>query len=200
MRSEAVSETDNLLRGRRYTVQQGDTLESIATRNNIPHTKIGLLTQANRGKLLPGNDLKPGTDILIPESARNKKDILKPEIKHRPYTIQPGDSLVNIVFRFYGNYDHVSDVVTANAYKWVDGKMADPGAEIMLLKSKYDGNYSVATIEHTVKAGDTVEELSQRYYDSPIGEEIIRTNNPGVDLSGPLKEGIVLIIPDSVQP
>ncbi|WP_082203914.1 LysM peptidoglycan-binding domain-containing protein [Winslowiella iniecta] len=200
VRRHSVGASNNQLRGRKYRVQQGESLNSVAKKLGIPHSKFGLLTQANKEILLPGNHLEAGKTIVIPDSARSNKDIIQPLIKTRLHTVRPGDNTARISWQFYGNYDQQNKIIADNSEKWITSEKPLPGVKIMLSNSRFDGNYAVAAIEHKVKAGETVHQLALRYYGNLTGVDIIRKNNLDINIFNQLEEGVILNIVDSVDP
>jgi len=186
---------NHLLNGQSYRIERGDTLESIAKEFKVPHTKIGLLAQANQQILLPGNHLAPGS-IIIPEEALRDNPI-KPEIKLRLYTTKPGDSIEMISYRFYGNHDNQQKIADVNSGLNLN---PEPGRRIILPDSRFDGNYNSDTIVHKVKAGDSVQQLAQRYYGSSAGITQIMINNPNVNIFAELKDETVLNMVNVVEP
>ncbi len=128
-----------------YTVQQGDTLESIAARYGVDTSAIAGVIQNG---VESDADLKPGATITI----YNARPISRATIAH--YTVAQGDDLWKIA-SFYG----LNPVTIAVANDLPDDYLIYP--DQVLIIPPADG------ILYTVQAGDSVETIAEAYNVSP---------------------------------
>ncbi|HMM42009.1 MAG TPA: LysM peptidoglycan-binding domain-containing protein [Thermomicrobiales bacterium] len=154
-----------------YTVQQGDTLESIAAQFDVDTSAI---TGVIQNEVASDADLTPGATITI----YNARPISRATIAH--YTVAQGDDLWKIA-SFYG----LNPVTIAVANDLPDDYLIHP--EQVLIIPPADG------ILYTVQAGDSIETIAEAYNISP--DVII--NFPFNDLGGgkTVQPGQQILIP-----
>lgn len=124
-----------------YTVQQGDTLESIAARYGVDASAI---TGVIQNDVASDADLRPGATITIYDA----RPISRASIAH--YTVAQGDDLWKIA-GFYG----LNPVTIAVANDLPDDYLIYPGQVLVIPPA--DG------ILYTVQAGDSVETIAAAY-------------------------------------
>lgn len=129
------------------------------------------------------------------------------------YKVQSNDSLFKIATKYYGDGKKWIKIFEAN-----DGSMRDPnslyvGQELLIpditdqkkakeivltpVRIKLDKEESVNVKTHTVKAGDTLYRLAEKYYDDPaVWMKIYEANKDTIEDKGLLRKGQILIIPN----
>ncbi len=154
-----------------YTVQDGDTLESIAAQYDVDTTAI---TGVIQNGVESDADLAPGATITI----YNARPISRPSIAR--YTVAQGDDLWKIA-SFYG----LNPVTIAVANDLPDDYLIHP--EQVLIIPPADG------ILYTVQEGDSVETIAAAYSVSP--DVIINFPFNGLAGGNTVQPGQQILIP-----
>jgi nucleoid-associated protein YgaU len=117
-----------------YTIKSGDTLEGIARAQMGDGQKWQLIAAANPG--LDPKALKIGQKITIPASATTaSKDKAAGSSTAAPntYTVQKGDTLIELSRKFYGNDAEWKRILEANATTLKgDAKAIAPGMKLVI--------------------------------------------------------------------
>ena len=117
-----------------YTIKSGDTLEGIARAQMGDGQKWQLIAAANPG--LDPKALKIGQKITIPASATTaSKDKAAGSSTAAPntYTVQRGDTLIELSRKFYGNDAEWKRILEANATTLKgDAKAIAPGMKLVI--------------------------------------------------------------------
>lgn len=116
-----------------------------------------------------------------PEFANRRWDLLRPAII--TYTIQPGDNDWAIARRFGLDIDTLR---FANEWMRRNPDLIHPGKELVILPLQ--GAY------HTVKEGDTLESIAQRY--GVAAADIVQFPLNAINAAGLLRAGQKLVIPN----
>ncbi|MCR1898839.1 LysM peptidoglycan-binding domain-containing protein [Irregularibacter muris] len=165
-----------------YTIRAGDTLYSLAIRYG---TTVNAIMSANPG--INPNALQIGQVICIPTQA--------PPANCPPgstsYTIRAGDTFYNIAMRYNTTVQALINAnpgVNPNALR-IGQIICIPGT------TPPPGTCPAGTFAYTVRSGDTLYSLANRYNTTVQG---IIAANPNTDLSY-LRIGQILCIPGSSQ-
>jgi len=165
-----------------HQVKAGDTLFKLSQQYGISIDKLKAINNLSSDIIYVGQILK------VKESEASKP---KEEVNPQNYTVKAGDSLWNIANKFGTTVDEI---------KKANQLMGDTIYVGQVLKLKADTNVqtpanpqdnSVSYITYTIKAGDTMWELSNRY-GIPM-TELLKANNMTVD--SPLSIGQNILIP-----
>lgn len=166
-----------LIKWEHHTVGKKETLKTIARRH---HTTIEQILQVNH--LDDDNTVAQGKTLLIPVSfqsikgkqedyqvaevaeASKPKEPAKVQVSKQTYTVKKGDTLWSISQRFSVDKD---DVLSWNK---LSSKSALKSGQKLTIRST-GGNIQVAStapsfkhINYTVKAGDTLSEISRKFH------------------------------------
>lgn len=163
-----------------YTVQPGDSLSSIARRFYGIGRGWGAIYEVNRGVIGDDPDrLSIGLELVIPP------------VDFRAYTVQAGDTLSAIAYRFYGDAERWNLIYETNRRVIGDDpNQIHPGLELIIPDA---ANVSV----YTVQAGDTLSAIAQRFYNDATQWPSLYQRNRDVigDDPNQLRPGIQLVIP-----
>ncbi len=147
-----------------YTIVIGDTLYSIANRYNI---SVQSILNANTG--LQADRLQIGQQICIPATPP-----VQEECPGRLYTIQPGDTLIEIARRFGYTLDALISINPG-----VNPNNLRVGEEICLPPSPGGGPFPCyGGSIYRIKPGDTLFSIARQY---GVTLEQIITANPQLD-------------------
>ncbi len=147
-----------------YTVVIGDTLYSIARRNNIA---IEALIAANPG--IDPQSLQIGQQICIPAPPPTEQPC-----PGRLYTVQPGDTFIRIARRFGYTLDAL---LTINP--GVDPENLRVGQQICLPPSPGAGPFPCfGGSIYRIQPGDTLYSIARRF---GVTLEALLSANPGID-------------------
>ncbi|RLS47386.1 MAG: LysM domain-containing protein [Planctomycetota bacterium] len=124
-----------------YTIKSGDTLEGIARTQMGDGQKWQLITAANPG--LDPKALKIGQKINIPApGATSSKDKITASAASssaaapNTYTVQKGDTLMELSRKFYGSDTEWKRILDANANLKGDAKAIAPGMKLIIPAKK----------------------------------------------------------------
>jgi len=134
-----------------YIVKEGDNLDSIANKFNVSVKKIQELSN------LSGYDLSIGDILLIPTKSTEKS--LEAETT---YTVQPGDTLGSIAFKYGSTVEKIMQRNNLTS-DWLS-----IGQKLIV-----DEPF-LSTFTYTVKSGDTLGGIAQRF--SSDVDDIIELN------------------------
>ncbi len=139
---EALStELVNLLDTKEYTVEQGDTLSSIAESQNTSLEKIMILNQLDNTSIRPGRELEvpvsdQDDDISVGRGGENfriedrEQTHSSAEEQTFSYTVQPGDTLISISARFDVDVSTIQSLNNLGDSQIVAGQELEiPGSE-----------------------------------------------------------------------
>ena len=153
-----------------YTVVKGDTLYSIAQKNNTTVNEIKRLNNLN------SNTLSIGQKLIIKESPNNITD------KNNYYTVKRGDTLYSIANNYKVKVDDI---------KKINNKLNNNLSigEILVIPSNTTSE-NINTTTYTVKYGDTLYSIAKKYNTSV--SDIKNLNNLSTNI---LSIGQKLILP-----
>ena len=153
-----------------YTVVKGDTLYSIAQKNNTTVNEIKRLNNLN------SNTLSIGQKLIIKESPNNITD------KNNYYTVKKGDKLYSIANNYKVKVDDI---------KKINNKLNNNLSigEILVIPSNTTSE-NINTTTYTVKYGDTLYSIAKKYNTSV--SDIKNLNNLSTNI---LSIGQKLILP-----
>jgi nucleoid-associated protein YgaU len=157
-----------VLTPQQYAVQSGDTLRSIAQRFYHDSTLWSLIQSANPG--MDPNNLQIGQQLQIPFGQQ--------------YTVQSGETLNNIAQIFYGNTSWWPLIQDANP--GINPNNLQIG---QLLQIPFG-------LQYTIRSGDTLLSISQKFYGIGSQWTLIQNANPGINPNN-LQVGQQLQIPAS---
>lgn len=195
-----------------YVVQKGDTLSSISEKFYRSKNYYSLLAEHN--KILLINDMKAGDKLTIPalssgtgstggkpQSTNDYSKITLPAT----YLIQSGDTLSSISKMFYKSVKYVEFIAKENKLDSNQGLKAGSNLIIPSLKNynkpevETDDSWGTSpgfeSTDHTVKSGETLYSISQKYYNSTKYAMFIADYNQIVNIDN-VKIGTVLKIPN----
>jgi len=157
-----------------YEVKEGDNIYAMSVHLGIHPSNFDLIVKANSYTLNSVFDIAPGQILIIPDSAIRPQD--------RIHTTVQGDTLENLSYQYYGNYNDWNLIILASIDKGLPADLRNlpPGGELSMPGSLFNGTYTVPDFTHEVKPGQTLEELGGLYYDSNVGANKLRELNPGV--------------------
>ncbi len=142
-----------MLAPQQYTVQSGDTLRSIARRFYENRTLWTLIRDANPG--IDPTDLRIGQQLQIPFGQQ--------------YTVQSGDTFSNIAQRIYNNSDWRALIQDANP--GINPNNLQIGQQLQIPFG----------LEYTVRPGDTLRSIAQKFYGDSSLWTLILNANPGIN-------------------
>lgn len=194
---------------RTYTVAKGDTLYKIAATVYGDGNQLTLIAKANPS--VDPNVLREGQTITIPPLPKKAPapgvpttQTAKLNAGEKSYTVVAGDGgLWKIAEKMYGNGKYYSLIQKANpqvnsAALKVGQVLVIPPKPSELAATTRPMDKIPGTAVHTVKAGETLLSIAQKYYgDSSLSSLIVKANSL---TSNVVKEGQSLAIPprDSV--
>ncbi|WFA08124.1 LysM peptidoglycan-binding domain-containing protein [Tissierella sp. Yu-01] len=163
-----------------YTIRQGDTLFSIANRYN---TTVNAILALNPG--LDPNNLIVGMIICVPEESPQRCPAGSFE-----YTVRAGDTLFSIANRYN---------TTVNAILAINPGL-DPNnlrvGMVICVPEESPQRCPAGSFEYTVRAGDTLFSIAQRYNTTV---NAILAINPGLDPNN-LRVGMIICVPRGTTP
>ncbi|MBD2845499.1 LysM peptidoglycan-binding domain-containing protein [Paenibacillus sp. IB182496] len=207
-----------------YTVQEGDSLTSIAAAYYGSAQYVAALAEYNH--LIFINTMKAGTTLELPTvdtlvaetSSLTRPDYTEVELP-ATYLVQSGDTLIHLSKQFYGTGAHAEAIALHNGLDETGALKAGSSLEIPALEnartaqgkeaSPTSSASSEATApaseeasapaaasaqQHTVQKGETLYSIALLYYGSASQASLIVEANTLQD-SDRLKAGDVLVIP-----
>jgi membrane-bound lytic murein transglycosylase D len=159
----SLSDPDERIQWQRYKVKSGDTLSTIAQRHNSSQKMI---MHANS---LHSSAIRAGAALLIPVASESssyyalsktqrEQNIRKRGAATQAYKVREGDSWWIIAKRF--------NVSVAQLTKWNASAPADiirPGQQLTIRKSSGNSQAVSRTVIYTVKRGDNLSKIAQRF-------------------------------------
>ncbi len=135
--------------GNFYTVKQGDSLYSIATKYGITVDDI------KRANNLGTNFLSIGQKLLIPEIEEESTPSIPPSTSNNTYTVKSGDTLYSIAGRYGITVDSLKNAngLTSNNLK-IGQKLVIPPTGT---------SSGTSTSSYVVKSGDTLYGIASKY-------------------------------------
>lgn len=166
-----------MLYARNYTVQQGDTLKSLAKKYYGKSSKWKKIYDANKKKLSSASasaKLKKGTKLQIP--AIN-------------YTVKKGDTVKDIAKKYFGARSKWKLIYQVNKDAITPSLKVKEGAKLVI-------PVPVVCMIYTVKKGETLQDIAEKFYGkSSKWEKIYNANKNKVTASKKVKAGKQLFIP-----
>ncbi|WP_156889792.1 LysM peptidoglycan-binding domain-containing protein [Planococcus lenghuensis] len=159
----------------KYTVKSGDTLYRIALKYNVSVSQLAAANNIANPSLI-----RVGQVLVIPG-----KTTTPPPSTAVKYTVKSGDTLYRIALKYGVS---VSQLATAN-------NISNPSliqvGQVLVIPGKTTTPPPATTVRYTVKSGDTLYSIAQRYNVSVM--KIASANN----ISNPslIRVGQVLVIP-----
>lgn len=159
---------------RNYTVQNGDTLKSLAKKFYGKSSKWKKIYDANKGKIPASKKLKKGMKLQIP--AIN-------------YTVKKGDTIKSIAKKYFGARSKWKQIYQIN-------KDVVPSTLKLKTGTKLVIPVPVVCAIYTVKDGDSLEKIAKKYYGkSSKWKKIYDANKNKISVSKKVKAGKKLFIP-----
>lgn len=130
-----------------YKVQQKDDLSKIARKYYGDASKWIIIFDANRSKIHDRNNLKIGTELIIPEekivSQKSKGEIITPSLSQiievedtksavKTHRVQQGDSLYKLAVKYYDNGAKWNKILDANKKTLKNKKSLKVGQELII--------------------------------------------------------------------
>ncbi len=150
-----------------YTVKKGDTLSAIAAKYNTTVSKIMQWNDLKSTVIYPNQQLSIGADseTSAPPSSSSTSS------SSRTYTVQAGDTLYEIALK------HSTSVSNLKSWNNISGSIIYPKQVLIVSKTSATVDYnssssssnsssnnsSSASDTYTVKAGDTLSGIAQKY-------------------------------------
>ena len=166
--------------GQPYTIQSGDTLNSIATAAYGPaNADAGVTAIENANPGINPDDLQIGQEINIPVLGRTGGPV-----PGQPYTIQSGDTLNSIATAAYGPANADAGVTAIeNANPGINPDDLQIGQEINIPVLGRTGG-PVPGQPYTIQSGDTLNSIATAAYgpaNADAGVTAIENANPGIN-------------------
>lgn len=137
---------------RTYVVVAGDTLSSIALRfETTVNALVQLNNITNSNLIYPGEVLKIPTNVSIKSGATSNQH-------SSTYVIQSGDTLSEIASRFGTTVQYLARINGIT-----NPNLIYPGEVLKIESSGVSKQQSSASVIYTVKAGDTLSEIAQKF-------------------------------------
>lgn len=133
-----------------YTVQNGDTLYSIAQKNNITVTEI---KNANN---LTSNVIYVNQTLEVPSKPVYKSQVSNLKASNT-YTVKKGDSLIKIA------NTHKVSLAELMVWNRIRGHIIQPGQKLVISRNTPPAPAPVKEGVYIVKAGDTLSKISRQY-------------------------------------
>jgi nucleoid-associated protein YgaU len=128
------------------------------------------------------------------------------------YKVQSNDNLFKIARKHYGDGQKWIKIFEANRDSMSDSNSLYVGQELLIpditvekeenevvqapVRRKLDNKRSFNVDTHTVKAGDTLYRIAEKYYDDPsVWIKILEANEDTIEDEGSLRKGQIIIIP-----
>jgi LysM repeat protein len=165
-------------------------------------------------------------DVHVVQNTPSMEEIVVPEPEEEPqtssytasaepvyYKVQSNDNLFKIAKKHYGDgqkwkkiFEANRDIMPDSNSLYIDQLLLIPDVSvenrpkesfITQVRGQLDNERSNNVDTHTVKAGDTLYRIAEKYYDDPsVWTKILEANEDTLEDAGSLKKGQVLIIPN----
>jgi nucleoid-associated protein YgaU len=165
-------------------------------------------------------------DVHVAQNTPSVEEIVVPEPEEEPHTssytasaepvyykVQSNDNLFKIAKKHYGDgqkwkkiFEANRDIMPDSNSLYIDQLLLIPDVSvenrpkesfITQVRGQLDNERSNNVDTHTVKAGDTLYRIAEKYYDDPsVWTKILEANEDTLEDAGSLKKGQVLIIPN----
>ena len=165
-------------------------------------------------------------DVHVVQNTPSVEEIIVPEPEEEPqtssytasaepvyYKVQSNDNLFKIAKKHYGDgqkwkkiFEANRDIMPDSNSLYIDQLLLIPDVSvenrpkesfITQVRGQLDNERSNNVDTHTVKAGDTLYRIAEKYYDDPsVWTKILEANEDTLEDAGSLKKGQVLIIPN----
>ena len=165
-------------------------------------------------------------DVHVVQNTPSMEEIVVPEPEEEPqtssytasaepvyYKVQSNDNLFKIAKKHYGDgqkwkkiFEANRDIMPDSNSLYIDQLLLIPDVSvenrpkesfITQVRGRLDNERSNNVDTHTVKAGDTLYRIAEKYYDDPsVWTKILEANEDTLEDAGSLKKGQVLIIPN----
>lgn len=165
---------------RTYMVQSGDTLSAIAARFD---TSVDALLEANPG-IEDASEISPGQVILLPGTL-----VVIPDTGRRVYTVEQGDTLGEIAFRFGTT---VEELVEVNSETIEDAGLIFPG-ERLTIPEPVTVIPDTGQPAYIVQSGDTLSEIAVQFRTTV---DALLEANPQIDDASLIFPGQRVVIPE----
>ena len=144
-----------------YTVKSGDTLSGIASKYNVTVDQIKAWNKLSSTTIVPGQKLT----VSAPSSSTSSSSSSTSTPKTTTYTVQTGDTLSGIADKYGITVDQIK------SWNGLSSSTIVPGQKLKISGSSSSSSSSSSTssksssgpITYTVKRGDTLSSIADRY-------------------------------------
>lgn len=180
-----------------YIVKPNDTLTGIAKQVLGSSRRWREIAQLNSNVLPNPHKLKPGTRLRLPTNFASRGADTP---QSQSYVVRETDSLYSIAVKFYGTPRAVEILKQANKEILSNNTELTEGMVIQIpQKSVFSPakNYAAKDgfMKYKIKEGDTLSEISSKFYNSSVKYDVILQANPEIKDSKSLKVGSIINIP-----
>ncbi|GEM_PF-2935316 len=181
-----------------YVVRPGDTLTGIAHRQCGSSRHWRTIARLNKDVLPDPDRLTVGMRLRLPGRGERAP---RPERPHRwsgrTYTVQEGDgTLLNLAVRLYGTRDAEPLLRRANRQALEESGGALRAGMVLRVPPAPRDLVPTAPRTYTVREGDTLTGIAQRFYNDPTKWRLIQRANPDeIPDEHQLRVGAELTIP-----
>lgn len=176
-----------------YIVRPSDTLTGIAKRQLGSVRRWRDIARLNADTLPDPNRLKPGMRLRLPSQGGPSAPAQKPSAPDRTkrYTVTETDTLPGLAMRFYGTLRGMAILREANEDVLQSDQPLQSGVVLAIPNVNPAGRRT-----HTVRAGDTLSALADRYYgDASAWRRLVDANPTVINDPADLRIGTTLVIP-----
>ncbi|MCP9851105.1 LysM peptidoglycan-binding domain-containing protein [Cyanobium sp. Morenito 9A2] len=173
-----------------YTVKPGETLSEIAERYGV---SVERLLKLNG--LKDANNLQAGRKLVVPGGSSTGGGSGSRPGGHGTYTVKPGDTLSELADRFGVSVERLKQLngLQSASDLQAGSKLVVPGAASASGPSRSSAGGSST---YTVKPGDTLSELADRF---GVSVERLKQLN-GLQSASDLQAGSKLVVPGAAKP